>query len=103
MTLLVHGAAVNRQCHGRTYHRGHGSGRCGPQTVYARPLFRTFLTEPTASVVTQFGSMLERSQAHERALPRQSRSTRARMPTRSYAEPWNGEACWCWGASRRPS
>jgi hypothetical protein len=31
------------QCHGRTCHRGHGLSRSGLRTLYARPLFRTFL------------------------------------------------------------
>jgi hypothetical protein len=60
-TLWVHGAAVNRLCHRRTYHLDHGLSPCGPQTVYARPIFRTCLTDPTASVVTQFGPMVEHS------------------------------------------
>ena len=60
-TLGVHGAAVNRLCHRRTHHREHGLSPCGPQTLSARPLFRTCLTEPTASVVTQFGPMVEHS------------------------------------------
>ena len=60
-TLVVHGAAVNRLCHRRTSHRDHGLSRCGPQTVSARPIFRTCLIESTASVVTQCGPMVEHS------------------------------------------
>jgi len=60
-TLGVHGAAVNRLCHRRTYHRDHGLSPCGPQMLSARPIFRTCLTDPTASVVTQCGPMVEHS------------------------------------------
>jgi hypothetical protein len=41
---------------------------CFPSAITDKPLFRTFLTEPPASVATQFGPIVEHSQAHEGAL-----------------------------------
>ena len=102
-TLLGNGAAVHRQCHGRTYHRDHGLSRCGPQTVSARPLVRTFLTELTVSVATQFGPRLSIPGRLRVPWSRESRSTQARLSTPCYAEPRNGEESWCGDALRRPS